>query len=219
MLGVCADNDVAEILAIVEALKLARELLRFDHDRVIVYTDSQAAIYDFINFTENGQGPVFAETLKVLNWKVLCNVEGYQVELRWVKGHNVCTGNVVADKLAGVASEHALRIGADPTRPLYLQDLNIDAQWLRVMVEQAKADTLAKRRRVTEPLGTMYGQEQLWVGRDRARARSPAERRGSKLSHRQRFLELENQVETAGLARAEGNGLNGQDDSCPVLNY
>ena len=104
-LGQVRTSLVAEMEALYEAFRLARELLRPEHGRLSIQTDSMSALH----FTGNGRNSGYYERLKqtLLAERRSLRSSGVDVELSWVKGHSISAGNEMADLLAGMASKEA----------------------------------------------------------------------------------------------------------------
>ncbi|KAK5171415.1 uncharacterized protein LTR77_004559 [Saxophila tyrrhenica] len=98
-LGWISGSDEAEAWAMLEALKLARKLMPIQYQRLTIYTDSMWVLMAMENAWTGSRAmnDIFEE---------LRGFGGSGVEARflWVKAHNGCIGNEVADKLAGLAS-------------------------------------------------------------------------------------------------------------------
>ena len=108
------DANVAEIIAIMKALDLAREQCKdlgsSCVEYVVVYSDSITAL-DL--FQRNGKDPKRVRKFVSLEEAILAAAEldalGVRVELRWVPAHEGIEGNMRADKAARNAARQGAR--------------------------------------------------------------------------------------------------------------
>lgn len=113
-------NNTAEILAINAALEYAKQ---FRIDKLLIKSDSKLAIGGLLDscpqWASNGWKLPNGEYVKNLQeWqKTLKNYNDVinnntKIEIKWIKGHSTHFGNIVADRVAGIAS-HKSREGIE----------------------------------------------------------------------------------------------------------
>lgn len=115
-LGNVPNSQMAEMHAIYEALNIAANVHQHGHSRIIIYTDCKDVIDQLAD-------PPTPQSLaqRVHQQKDYFDHHGVTVELRWVKGHNLSLGNVLADGLARRGSGRSLmlaglRVAIEPHR-------------------------------------------------------------------------------------------------------
>lgn len=146
-LGVIGSSDEAEMRAIHEALKLAGELLRGEHRVLHVYSDSRSSLNTIHIARAFGRVRTAATHSAVVEMDRIIG-RGYEVQLSWVKGHNISAGNEMADLLAGVASRKSRDgcvLGSRWDNP-DLSEVALSERQLQKMAREVEIRTYLRRR-------------------------------------------------------------------------
>ena len=159
------DNDDAEFFAISEAMRVAAQICQAGNQRpanedakvssVVIYTDSQYALRHIssahASATNIGRSQWELARLKE-RARVLSNM-GVHVELHWVKGHRDVEGNILADKLAGIAANGPGQ-GVEtmlPARDLLIQESQLASIGLQPMTISRMIQERSMARRLLSP--------------------------------------------------------------------
>lgn len=97
----------AEARAILEAFKIAGDMVQPHHRMVEVCTDHKGLVETFYDITKARTQQTSSWAPKILQMGTALRSRGVQVRLTWVKGHGVHAGNQMADLLAGIGSERS----------------------------------------------------------------------------------------------------------------